>query len=287
MADNIKKTINRNEQRYNDFVQSCAENIACDSSVKLLLVAGPSCSGKTTTTEKLVSHLEAFGKKAHMISIDDFYKNSEDLPVNPDGTKNMESFDSIDTASLHECLADLAKGREAEVPLFDFTISRRNGVRKKIKLSKDDIAIIEGLHALNPDIYRNFVSEDMVYKIFLDCHSESVSEMRYSRLIRRLVRDFYYRSSDAANTFFLWKGVLEGEKKYIYPYAHLADTTINTYFEYETRVFKSHVMPILEATPTDSEYRPSAEAILEFLSGIDGIDSKYVPKDSLLQEFLK
>lgn len=274
------------ENRYGNFINACADRICQNPHVKLILVAGPSCSGKTTTTHKLSDALHKRGKQAYTISIDDFYLNPQDMPLNEDGKPDFEAVESIDTEELHRCLGKLSRGECADIPHFDFTVAKRTGTRCRICLDDKSIAIIEGLHALNPVIYKNFVSEDKIFKIFLDCHSDTPSEMRYSRLMRRLVRDYHYRNTDAQKTFMLWENVLSGEKKYIYPFEHLADVKINTRFSYESGVLRGDAIEILKNLPADSLYTEFAKVMIDYLSGIEGIPENAVPHDSLLQEFI-
>lgn len=274
------------ENRYSNFINECADRICENSHIKLILVAGPSCSGKTTTTHKLSDALFKRGKQAYTISIDDFYLNPKDMPLKEDGKPDFEAIESFDIEGLHDCLHKLSCGECADIPHFDFTAEKRTGVRCTIRLDDKSIAIIEGLHALNPIIYKNFVSEDKIFKIFLDCHSDTPSTMRYSRLMRRLVRDYHYRNSDAQKTFMLWENVLAGDKKYIYPFEHLADIKINTRFGYESAVLRGDAIEILKKLPADSIYTEFAKVMIDYLSGIESIPENAVPHDSLLQEFI-
>ena len=282
----LYKKIMFDENRYGNFINECADRICKDSHIKLVLVAGPSCSGKTTTTHKLSDALYKRGKQAYTISIDDFYLNPKDMPIKEDGKPDFEAIESFDIQDLHNCLHKLSCGESADIPHFDFALEKRTGTRCTIRLDNKSIAIIEGLHALNPVIYKNFVSEDKIFKIFLDCHTDNPSTMRYSRLMRRLVRDYHYRNSDAQKTFMLWENVLSGEKKYIYPFENLADVKINTRFDYESGVFRDSVINILKELPENSIYREFAKVMIDYLTGIESISQKAVPQDSLLYEFI-
>ena len=146
----------KSEQKYNSIVETTADAVFESKKTRLVLVAGPSCSGKTTTTRKLVEHLEHHGIHSHMISIDDFYKDI----VKDEAERDFESLESIDLDNLHEVLSKLSAGERADIPNFDFTEARKIGIRDSIVLGEHDIAMIEGLHALNPAIYKNFVDED-------------------------------------------------------------------------------------------------------------------------------
>lgn len=284
MTDNER--IYKCEERYNKFLASCVSAISSDLSVQLLLVAGPSCSGKTTTTSKLIEGLAKSGRNAFMISIDDFYKKAADMPKKPDGQPDFEALESFDLDTLHKCLSRLVNREAASIPRFDFQKSKRYDNDRTISLGENGIAVVEGLHALNPVLYKNYVDSSKVYRVFLDCHTDTMSSMRYSRFMRRLVRDYHYRNSDAEKTFYLWENVLEGEKKYIYPFEKYADVKINTRFDYEPNVFRNSVLDILSKLPEKSKYAPSAEEIIDYLSVLEPIDEKLVPQDSLLREFL-
>ena len=278
------------EQKYRDSVERVYGAIAEKTSTRLILVAGPSCSGKTTTTCNLVKLLSRNGITSHMISIDDFYRDV----VTPDGGKfggdaDFESLDSIDLDCLHGTLKSLADGKETDIPMFCFEKGKRVGVRSKVKLENNDIAIIEGLHALNPAIYENFVSGDKIFRLFLDCTdpSDKSGGKKLSRLVRRIVRDYNFRNSDAQKTLYLWQNVVRGEEKYIFPFAPLANQSINTFFGYETALLKKDALKILSELPKDSEYASDAEKAIAYLNTeTETVDSSLVPENSMLREFI-
>ena len=278
--------IRRDEKKYNDFIGELARRVAADRSLHLLTVAGPSCSGKTTTTAKLLSELSRRGRASYMLSIDDFYKKAEDMPKKPDGKPDYEALESFDLDLLHGCLKSLAEGKPTDVPHFDFQKGRRSDVLCRVTPPESGLVVMEGLHALNPVVYRNFVPENAVFGVFLDCHTDTPSEMHYSRFMRRLVRDYHSRRADAELTFYLWSGVLDGEKKYIYPFADLAKARINTRFDYESGVLRDGVTAVLGGLPADSRYRAFADTMLAYLATVQPLDASLVPADSLLREFI-
>lgn len=283
---NFTEKIRRDEQQYNDCLEALARRVSANSSLRLLTLAGPSCSGKTTTTAKLLAALRRFGRDAYMLSIDDFYKSAAEMPKKPDGEPDFEALDSFDLDALHTCLYNLTSGNAADIPHFDFLKGRRSDVSCRMTLPADGIAVIEGLHALNPVIYQGFIPENQVLGVFLDCRTASPSPVHYSRLMRRLVRDYFFRRADAEKTFYLWENVLVGEKKYIYPYASLAAVTINTRFDYEPQVLRDSVIRIVSELSAHSKYRVFAETITAYLSALEPIDPALVPADSLLREFI-
>lgn len=273
------------EKQYQNQIDKAINEITSNSSIKFILVAGPSCSGKTTTTKKLIEGLSKKGISAHMISIDDFFFDVDSF----DKDKDFESLESIDMEYFHECLKNLADGNEVSLPLFDFITAKRSEKYTNLKLDENSIAIIEGLHALNPEIYENFVDEGKIYKIFLDCRNNKLPEnlKKYPRLVRRLVRDFNFRNADANLTFLLWEKVILGEEKYIYPFKDNAHIKINTFFEYELSVLKRFARSICEQMPKESEYFEDNLRLLDYLNTeSQECEPKSVPKDSLLREFI-
>jgi uridine kinase len=278
--------IKNDENRYESAIKDVAEGILADKNIKLILISGPSCSGKTTTTSKLKDFLQNSGKRTHMLSIDDFFKNPCEMGFDEEGNRDYETIDSIDLDELHKVLSNLVAGKKTRSPVFDFVRAKRSRKYNVFKLEKDDIAIIEGLHALNPKILNGFVDKENIFELFLDCHTEQKSDMRYTRLMRRLVRDYNYRSTNAEMTFARWNSVLSGEKKYVYPFVSYADCTINTYFEYEKYIFRDDLMKILLEVPKDSVYYQSAMHIYDFIKNLDSISKELVPENSLLREFI-
>ncbi len=279
------------EQRYKNEIEAITDSILSKPDIKLILIAGPSCSGKTTTSATLASLLyEKGGVRAHTISIDDFYKDVVFLPGETFADKDFEALDSIDIDLLHECLHDLSIGKTVDIPLFDFEKTYRDGIRCRMSLGDNEIAIIEGLHALNPVIYKNFVDENKICSIFLDCIDNSLSgeKVKYPRLIRRLVRDNNFRNADAHLTFTLWEKVLIGEEKHIYPFLKYADFSVNTFHGYETKVLKPFAERLLDEIKSDSIFFKQSSDVLDFLKEFHGtISSQSVPSDSMLKEFIK
>ena len=282
-----KEMINKSERKYKDQISHIAHDISKNSGIRLILIAGPSCSGKTTTSATLSRYLYEYASiKSHTISIDDFYRDVEFLPGETFADKDFEALDSIDLDLLHQCLHDLSLGKTVDIPLFDFEKTYRNGIRSTITLGDDEVAIIEGLHALNPEIYENFVEKDKICSIFLDCHDTFTSN-KYERLIRRLVRDRNFRNADAHLTFTLWDKVIAGEEKYIYPFASKADFSINTFHFYETALLKPFAEKLLAEIDSNSVFYKNAAEVKRYLSPVsETVSPELVPKDSLLREFI-
>jgi len=283
----LQKTIETAEKKYRSRIQEIADEIISDRNIRLILVAGPSCSGKTTTSATLSKVLyEKAGIKCHSISIDDFYKDVIFLPGETFADKDFEALDSLDLDLLHKSLHDLSLGKTVDIPLFDFEKTYRNGIRSTITLGKDDIAIIEGLHALNPAIYEGFLEKEKIKNIFLDCH-DGESGKKYERFIRRLVRDRNFRNADANLTFTLWGKVIAGEEKHIYPFADTADYNVNTFHDYETGILKPFAEKLLREINESNVFYEDARKISEYLEKqSDIISTEFVPNDSLIREFI-
>ncbi len=283
----LKKTIELCEQSYKESIYKIAEEVVNNRNIRLILVAGPSCSGKTTTSSTISKFVyERAGIKSHTVSIDDFYKDVVFLPGETFADKNFEGLDSLDLDLLHSCLHDLSLGKTVDIPLFDFNRMCRYGNRSTITLGENEIAIVEGLHALNPAIYKDFVEMKRVRRVFLDCR-DGDDNNKYERLIRRLVRDRNFRSADAYLTFTLWEKVIAGEEEYIYPYSGEADFKVNTFHNYETALLKPLATKLLDEIDKDNKYFEDALLVRAYLEGCrESISTDLVPNDSLLREFI-
>ncbi len=282
-----KEFISECEGRYERQMQALLQDVCRSSSLRLIFVAGPSCSGKTTTTQKLLDGLCEHGRTAHMLSIDDFFLEEDAMPRREDGKPDYEAFESFDLVRLRCCIRDLLSGKQTHIPRFDFSDGYRSDAHTTLSLPTDGLLIIEGLHALNPAIYEGLVEREAVYGIFLECTTDSPYPLPcIPRFLRRLVRDNKFRRADAVLTFYLWDNVLEGEKKYIYPFITNADTRINTFFAYEAGVLCKAAIRILSELPETHPSRPTALSILHALEAVAPIDHALVPPDSLLREFI-
>lgn len=287
MSQATKEFILQCESLYEKQMQTLLQTVCSTPSLRLLMVAGPSCSGKTTTTTKLLSGLHERGLTAHMLSIDDFFLEEDAMPRRADGKPDYEAFESFDLVRLRTCIRELLDGKETHIPRFDFSDGYRSDAHTTLTLPADGLLIIEGLHALNPAIYKDIVKREAVYGIFLECTSDAPYPLPcIPRFLRRLVRDNKFRRADAVLTFYLWDNVLEGEKKYIYPFVEKADTRINTFFAYEAGVLCKDAIRILSELPQAHPARPTAMSLLRALEDISPIDPALVPPDSLICEFI-
>ncbi|MDY4559595.1 MAG: nucleoside kinase [Eubacteriales bacterium] len=280
----LREKIFSDEVNYNHSLINAAELIS-KTDTKLLLLSGPSCAGKTTTSKRLQANLVKRGKGISVISLDDFYLGPEKSPKTPDGKPDFESIYALDLPYIQECFSDLVKGKTVKTPTFDFNLHGRTDEYHEMKLGDGDICIVEGLHALNPLITADLIEPKYIFKIFLESYKNSDSPEK-TRILRRLVRDYHYRSSDANRTFEMWDNVVSSELINIRPFSRYANATINTYFEYEAGVLKKPALEVLSTLDDSSEYEGLAREIKDSLEYVHSVPLDMVPKDSLLQEFI-
>ncbi len=258
--------------------------------IRLILVAGPSSSGKTTFTNRLRIELMSRGINPFMISMDDFYKKPEDAPLDENGNRDLEHINALDLDLFDSTILKLVSGDEVRLPKFNFETYERT-FTDKIKLSTKTPILIEGIHGLNDRIapslpqnykYKIFICPVVQYKI--DDHTPiSISD---ARLVRRIVRDFEFRGASAETTLRMWPSVRSGEFKWIYPYEDNADFVFNSDLGYELSVLKDYAMPLLEKIPKTSDCYIDAKRLIKFLKYYLPITSKWVPCNSLLREFI-
>ena len=289
--DRIKDVIMLAEALHEKKIANIADDIAKRKNVKMVLIAGPSSSGKTTFAQRLGIQLRLNGLKPVTISVDNYFVERQDTPRDENGEYNFECIEAIDLKLFNEHLVKLLNGEEIEVPEFDFNVGTKRYNGKKMRLAEDEILVIEGIHCLN-DKLTSQISKDQKYKIYIS--ALTVLNMdRYNRisttdtrLIRRIVRDYQFRGYSALHTLNTWHKVTEGEEKNIFPYQELADTIFNTSLIYELNALKPIAMPLLQEI-TD-EYREYAEAqrLINILKYFREVPKSYVPNNSLLKEFL-
>ena len=284
--------IKKSEARYENIINDIAEKIVADNGREIVMLAGPSSAGKTTTAAKLCKKLNENGVKTYVLSLDDFYLNRDDIPYLPDGTQDYETVYALDLPCFEEKVNALLRGETVKNPIFDFTTGKRSSSEfNEITLGESDIVIIEGLHALNPIITEKI--QGKLLKIYINVSSRIYDEKgniilnkRNMRFVRRMVRDYKFRNSTVQNTYKLWKNVTMGEDKYLFPYRHLADIKINTIHLYEACVLKKQALEMLENSEISDEYKNDINKITKSLKKFENIDESLVPEDSLLREFL-
>ena len=280
------------EERYNNIIEDIAKRITTEKGREIVMLAGPSSAGKTTTARKLCENLNEKGVKTYVLSLDDFYLNREDIPYLPDGTQDYETVYALDLNLFTECVNKLLMGETVKNPVFDFTTGKRSDKEfNEITLGKEDVVIIEGLHALNPVITEKI--EGKLLKIYINVSSRIydnkgniILNKRNMRFVRRMVRDYKFRDSTVNNTYKLWKNVTAGEDKYLFPFRDNADIKINTIHLYESCVLKSQALPLLYESEISDEYKDDAKKLCKALEKFEDINISSVPEDSLLREFL-
>lgn len=258
--------------------------------IKIVLLAGPSSSGKTTTSRKLCMFLQSFGLHPKVLSMDDYFVEREENPKDKNGNPDYECLEAIDLKLFDSQLSDLLKGKEVTIPTFNFALGKKE-YRDKLTLQSDDIIVIEGIHALNPKILTNIPRENK-FKIYisplteLNMDNQNRISTTDNRLLRRIIRDNRTRGYDVEHTLRSWASVREGEEKYIFPYQDEADYTINSALIYEIGVLKTYVEPLLYSVPNDSPYYEEAKRLINFLRLFLPIPADDIPQDSILREFI-
>ena len=293
MADeHTKKFVDGCEARFDKAVNDVVNGFLSDSDYDIVLLAGPSSSGKTTTAGIIAQKIRSSGRNAYIVSLDDFYLNRADIPVNEDGMKDYENVTALDIDLIHKSFAELIEKRKADLPVFDFTTGCRSEKTKHIELEKNDVIIVEGLHALNP-VITDGLDEAHLYRIYISVSSRIFADdgklllnKRNLRLIRRMIRDYEHRNSSVENTLFMWQGVLSGEDKFLFPFESFADVKINSFHAYEPCIFRKEALELLNEVPHNSEFFEKVEELRSALSLFKEIDTAFLPEKSLLNEFL-
>ena len=284
--------INMCETRHNDQLTHLGDRIESNiDNIKLICVAGPSSSGKTTFTNRLRIELKTRGFEPLMISMDDYYRTDlAEYPLDEEGNPDFEHIDGLDLDLFDKTLFNLIQGEETMLARFNFKNRERTFVGP-VKLKKKQPILIEGIHGLNPKIAPS-ISDENKFKIYIapigqsriDSHTPiSISDMR---LIRRMVRDYHTRGFDIDRTIFLWNSVRNGEFKWIYQNQNNADFVFNSELSYELCVMKKHVVPLLEKIGPESTAYNTARRLIKFMKYFDDISDKWVPCNSILREFI-
>ena len=259
--------------------------------IKLVLISGPSCSGKTTTSKKLAMYLKIFGLNPKYLSIDDYFLDREKTPKFENGDYNFESVEAINTEQLNKDLSKMLNGEEVEVPSFNFIkgISEYEG--KTIKLESRDILIMEGIHAINEEL-TSLVDKEKKYKVYvspltdLNIDDHNMISNNDLRLLRRIIRDNRTRGYSAEDTIASWRRVRDGEEKYLFPYQNDVDYVYNTSLIYEIGVLKLFAEPLLFGIDNSSLYYEEVVRLLNFLDMFVGLPTDEIPNDSILREFI-
>ena len=276
----------------NNLLQIAKQICIAKPKIKIVLIAGPSSSGKTTTCNKLAMYLRSFGLKPKTISMDNYFLPRDKTPKDENGNYDFECLEALDLKLFNKQITDLNLGKEVRLPVFDFITGTQDLISgEKIILNENDILIIEGIHALNSELLQD-VPRKNKYKIYISpftClnldYQNRISTVD-NRLLRRIIRDNMHRGYNALNTLKSWDSVRRGEEKNIFPYQDEADALFNTSLIYEMGVLKTYVEPLLYLVDIDSPFYMDAKRLIDLLKMFMPIPSEDIPKDSILREFI-
>lgn len=290
-AGHATDIINISEALQEKKLAKIAEDIAQRKGVKLVLLAGPSSSGKTTSCKRLSIQLAVNGLKPLQISLDDYFVDRDKTPKDENGEYDFESIYALNLDLLNDQFNALFRGEEVELPKYDFPSGKSIKSGKKLKLEPNNVLVVEGIHALNPELTAH-IPEEQIYRVYasalttilLDNHNYIPTTD--NRLLRRIIRDYKYRGVSAQETIHRWPSVRAGENKWIFPFQENADAMLNTAMLYELSVLKMQAEPLLQQVPENCEEYAEAYRLLKFLKYFKGIPYNNLPPTSLLREFL-
>ena len=290
-AGHATDIINISEALQEKKLAKIAEEIASRKGVKLVLLAGPSSSGKTTSCKRLSIQLAVNGLKPLQISLDDYFVDRDKTPKDENGEFDFESIYALNLDLLNEQFNALFRGEEVELPKYDFPSGKSVKSGKKLKLEPNNVLVVEGIHALNPELTAH-VPEEQIFRVYasalttilLDNHNYIPTTD--NRLLRRIIRDNKYRGVSAQETIRRWPSVRAGENRWIFPFQENADAMLNTAMLYELSVLKMQAEPLLQQVPENCEEFAEAYRLLKFLKYFKGIPYNNLPPTSLLREFL-
>ena len=290
-AGHATDIINISEALQEKKIANIAEDIANRQGVKLVLLAGPSSSGKTTSCKRLSIQLAVNGLKPLQISLDDYFVDRDRTPKDDNGEYDFESIYALNLDLLNEQFNALFRGEEVELPKYDFPSGKSVKSGKKLKMEPNNVLVVEGIHALNPELTAH-IPQEQIYRVYasalttilLDNHNYIPTTD--NRLLRRIIRDYKYRGVSAQETIHRWPSVRAGENKWIFPYQENADAMFNTAMLYELSVLKMQAEPLLQQVPENCEEHAEAYRLLKFLKYFKGIPYNNLPPTSLLREFL-
>ena len=259
--------------------------------MKLILLAGPSSSGKTTTCKRLSIQLIANGLRPLQISLDDYFVDREQSPRDEKGDYDFESIHALNLKLINEQFNALFNGEEVELPRYDFPTGKSVKSGNKLKMEDNNVLVVEGIHALNPELTAQ-IPEDLKYRVYVSALTTILlDDHNYipttdNRLLRRIIRDYKYRGVDARETIRRWPSVRAGENKWIFPFQENADVMFNSAMLFELAVIKQQAEPLLEQVPENCPEYSEAYRLLKFLKYIKPIPNTDIPPTSLLREFL-
>lgn len=288
---NMKSLIMLEEALHEKKIAQIADKIADNKNIKMVLIAGPSSSGKTTFAQRLGLQLRINGLKPVTISVDNYFVERPQTPRDENGEYDFESIEAIDLELFNKDLTSLLNGEIISCPEFDFSIGTKRYKGKTMHLAKDEILVIEGIHCLN-DKLTSQISKEHKYKVYISdltvLNMDRLNRISTTdtRLVRRIVRDYQFRSYSAEHTLASWSKVNKGEQKNIFPYQEEADSIFNTSLIYELAALKDVALSLLEKIPSEKDEHAEAVRLINILKYFESIPSEYIPANSLLKEFL-
>lgn len=290
LKEDCEKYIMDCEKAYRRQLDEIVNEFIGENGRSLLMLAGPSSSGKTTTARLLKEKLCEKGRSATVISLDDFYLVKAEPHTFEDGTVDYERVDALDVPLISKCLHELCDKGESKIPRFCFK-SKERSTFERITVCDDEVIIVEGLHALNPVITDPLADERMrLYYVSISSRITDGNEVIFSkrdlRFIRRLIRDYHHRNSDVEYTFYLWKAVRMGEDRYLFPYSSRAEHKIDSIHPYEPAFFRNIGVKLLDRVGKDSVYYDTAKELKQKLQRFCFIEREKLPENSLLEEFI-
>ena len=284
--------IRKCENEYREEINEIAKRIADNDDIKIVAIAGPSASGKTTTAHILRKRLESLGEKTEVISLDDFYLPLGKIPLLPDGNRDIESVRALDIPCIEKAFKSIIKTGSAILPKFDFLTKTRVKNAGRVDIGERGIVIVEGLHALNP-VITDLVNKKNIIKIYISVNvpienesGEQILSSRQIRLARRILRDERFRGASAKETLFLWNKVVEGEGKYLYCFKNTADIKLTTLHSFEPCVYRE---PFCRMRSSVDSGTPCYEYFIRTVNVLEqfcAITTESIPDDSLIREFI-
>ena len=288
----IRELIRVNEALHERRFSQVADMV-CQRGAKVVMLAGPSSSGKTTSAHRLATQLRVHGKKPILMSLDDYYINRDTIAPGPDGKLDLEHINTIDVPLFREDMERLLSGETVELPSFNFLTGRREWKGHNLTLNENSVIIVEGLHGLNPALLPEHVDQQLLFRLYvspllplnLDDHNRIPTS--YLRLLRRIVRDYETRGSSVQHTISMWDSVRRGEHRWIFPYQENADVIFNSSTLYELAVLKTHIFPLLTAVQPEDECYDEVRNIVKILNFVQQADvDDEIPPTSLVREFV-
>jgi len=288
----LSEFIKVNETLHESQIAEIARDIISSDNARIILIAGPSSSGKTTFAGRLKTHLKALERNSYSISLDDYYIDRDALPVDENGKQDFETINALDTHLFNKNMVSLLEGKNTYLPIFSFTLGRREDKGRNLKIEKDELLIVEGIHGLNDELTR-LVPHEYKYRIFisplntLNLDNHNIVYPEDLRLLRRMVRDKKFRGYSVETTLRMWADVRRGEYKYILPYKENADVIFNSTLIYEPMILKKYAIEELRKIKKGTEEYMYATHLLKFLNYFTSSDlDNEIPNNSLLREFI-